>query len=543
MIMPYRNIQYSGIIIFFSLLLGACGTNGTAELGNEGYIEGFIGGVSADEPRAALEGQKILSAGGNAVDAAVAVYFTLAVTLPSKASLAGGGICMVFDHKTKNILALDFLSEVPATVPASASRPSAVPGNPLGMFVLHNRFGLFQWERLVAIGEKLARLGSTASRILISDLKPVATALIADPESRKIFLQTNGNLIFEGALIRQLDLAAVLSNLRLSGPAEFYRGKFARRFVESVQKIGGSLALNDLMAFKPKWKKVLSRKFGSHEINFMPPPASGGLFSAQMFGMLEKNDLFEDASTDEKYHTFSETALLASIDRERWLRDDFSVAKNPEKLISDTYLGNLMINYRADRHLSPNNFKPVSIKVEDNPSSTSFVVVDRDGSAVACSLTMNNNFGIGRMAEGTGILLAAAPVDRTKGSSALSPIIVRNKNTNNLFFAGSASGGKAASTALVSVISRAMMDNMKLGESISAPRIHHSGMPDITFYEPHLTKTTQSFLIKRGHQLAVTPVLGFVNAVYCSGGLPRNPESCVTKSDPRGAGLANNASE
>jgi gamma-glutamyltranspeptidase/glutathione hydrolase len=543
MIKLYRNLQYYGIIIFLSSLLGACGSNQALELGNEGYVEGFTGGVSADEPRAALEGQKILSAGGNAVDAAIAVYFTLAVTLPSKASLGGGGICMVFDHKTRNVLALDFLNKVPANIPASASRPSAVPGNPLGMFVLHNRFGSFQWESLVAIGEKLARLGTTASRVLINDLKPVGAALMADPGSRRVFLQTDGNLIVEGALMRQIDLAAVLSNLKQSGPAGFYRGKLARRFVEGVKKIGGSLSLNDLMAFKPKWKKVLTKKFGHHEINFMPPPASGGLVSAQMFGMLKKNDLFEDASTGEKYHILAETALRSFIDRERWLRDDFSVTSKPKELITDSHVGNLISNYRADRHLSLNNFKSPSQKGEDNPSATSFVVVDRDGSAVACSLTMNNDFGVGRMAKGTGILLATAPTSHAKGPTALIPIIVRNKHTNNLFFVGAASGGIAAPTALINVISRAMIDNMKLGHAISAPRVHHSGMPDITFYEPHLPEKIKLFLIQRGHKIAATPVLGVVNAAYCSGGLPRDPESCVIKSDLRGGGLATTASE
>jgi gamma-glutamyltranspeptidase/glutathione hydrolase len=543
MIKLHRNLQYLVMIIFLNLLLGGCLSDKSFELGNEGYVEGFIGGVSADEPRATLEGQKVLSAGGNAIDAAIAVYFTLAVTLPSKAGLGGGGICMVFDHKTKNIVALDFLSRVPANIQPTSSRPSAVPGNPLGMFVLHNRFGSFQWESLVAIGEKLARLGTTASRALIKDLEPVAAALIADPESRKVFLRTDGNLISEGSLLHQIDLAGILSNLREGGPAEFYRGKLARRFVEGTRKVGGSLSLNDLRAFKPKWKKVLSRKFGFHEINFIPPPASGGLVSAQMFGMLENNDLFEDASTGEKYHILAETALRSFIDRERWLGDDFSVNNQPKELISDAHLGKLISNYRVDRHFSLNKSKSVVINGEDNPSATSFVVVDRDGSAVACSLTMNNNFGIGRMAKGTGVLLATAPIDRTKGPTALSPIIIYNKNTNNLFFAGSVSGGIAAPTALINVISRAMIDNMKLDHAISAPRIHHSGVPDITFYEPHLAETTKSFLRQRGHQLAATPVLGLVNAVYCSGGLPRDPESCVVKSDPRGAGLATNASE
>ena len=538
-----EKLLYFALIVYLGVFMTACGFNSSPELGNEGYIKGFIGGVAADEPRAAIEGQKILSAGGNAADAATAIYFTLAVTLPSRAGLGGGGVCMVLDHKSKKIMVLDFLSRAPNEIPKNTSRPSAVPGNPLGIFTLHNRFGRFQWESLVAIGEKLARLGTNASRVLIKDLKPVAAALIADSESRRIFLQRDGNLISEGSFIRQIDLASILSNIRLRGPAGFYRGKFARRFVKGVQAVGGSLMLDDLMAFKPKWKKVLTRKFGQHEINFVSPPASGGIVAAQMFGMLELGDLFDDASDTEKYHILAETALRSFADRERWLLDDFSIVNDPEDLISNTHLAKLISNYQPGRHLSPMKYGLGPNKKGENPSSTSFVVVDREGSAVVCSLTMNNNFGIGRIVKRTGILLAAAPINRSKGPTTLTPIIIRNKYSNNLFFAGAASGGIAAPTALVSVIADTMINNKRLKRAIAAPRVHHSGIPDITFYEPHLAQKTKNSLIKRGHNMGATPFLGFVNAAYCSGGLPRDSETCSVVSDPRGDGLATNASE
>ena len=112
-----------------------------------------------------------------------------------------------------------------------------MPGNPLGIFALHNRFGRFKWESLVAIGEKLARLGMSVSRVLVKDLKPVSAALVDDPESRRVFLNRDGQLVAEGSFVRQIDLAAVLSNLRLKGPAGFYRGNFARRFVREVQSV------------------------------------------------------------------------------------------------------------------------------------------------------------------------------------------------------------------------------------------------------------------------------------------------------------------
>lgn len=537
-----RKFWLVGSVVAVNFALAACG-NTPEEIGNEGYVQGFIGGVAADEPRAVLEGQKILSAGGSAADAATAVYFTLAVTLPSKASLGGGGVCMVFDPKTKKIEALDFLSRVPAQIPATASRPSAVPGNPLGIFALHTRYGRFQWAGLVAIGEKLARFGTQASRSLITDLKPVAGALIADPEARKVFLRSNGRIIGEGNFMRQIDLAGALSSLRQRGPAEFYQGKFARILVEGVQRAGGSLSLSDLRAFKPQWREPLVKKFGNHEISFMPPPASGGLVAAQMFGMLDQGDLFDDASAAGKYHVLAETALRSYGDRERWLRDDFSIANPPKALISKSHIGGLIGNYQANRHLSPKAFQPAPQQRAENPSATSFVVVDREGAAVACSFTMNNDFGTGRMARGTGIMLAAAPTSRGKGPTALGPILVRNKNSNNLFFAGAASGGIAAPTALMNVFARSMLAGQDLGKAMLAKRVHHGGAPDVTFYEPGLPETSKSYLTERGHQIAATPALGLVNAAYCRGGLPRDPGTCVILNDPRGSGLASNASE
>jgi len=537
-----RKISVLGSLLGIGLALSACGSS-KEEIGTEGYVQGFIGGIAADEPRAVLEGQKILSAGGSAADAATAIYFTLAVTLPSKASLGGGGVCLVFDAETKKIEALDFLSRVPAHIPSSASRPSAVPGNPLGIFALHTRYGRFQWASLVSIGEKLARFGTQASRSLVSDLKPVAGALVADAEARKVFLQPNGKVIGEGTFIRQIDLSVALANLRTRGPADFYRGKYARSLVEAVRQAGGSLSLNDLKAFKPQWKKTISMKFGNHQAHFMPPPASGGLVSAQMFGMLNKGDLFEDASTNEKYHILAETALRSYGDREGWLRDDFSIANPTETLVSNSHVTNLIGNYQPNRHLSPQAFQPAPKQRAENPSATSFVVVDPQGSAVSCALTMNNNFGTGRIAPGTGIVLAAAPTSRGKGPTALGPILVHNKFSNNLFFAGAASGGIAAPTALMNVFSRTMLGGESLRRAIAAKRIHHGGAPDVTFHEPGLSNSVSSYLARRGHQVAVTPVLGFVNAVHCPGGLPRDPGSCVIQTDPRGSGLATNSGQ
>jgi gamma-glutamyltranspeptidase/glutathione hydrolase len=189
MSMLNRKLRLLGIVFVVGLSIAACGSSVTTGLNSEKFVQDFVGGIAADEPRAVLEGQKVLSAGGNAADAATAIYFTLAVTLPSKASLGGGGVCMVFDKRTKKVETIDFLSRVPADITTTASRPSAVPGNPLGIFALHARYGSFKWARLVAIGERMARFGVKASRSLVNDLTPnVSGALIEDAQSREVFL-------------------------------------------------------------------------------------------------------------------------------------------------------------------------------------------------------------------------------------------------------------------------------------------------------------------------------------------------------------------
>ena len=536
-------------LIATGFLAGCTGTD--VQRGVEGFVKGFLGGVAGDEPRAVLEGRKILSAGGSAADAATAMYFTLAVTMPASAGIGGGGTCLYRDFKSKKTEALTFVAGKPRNIPASASRPSAVPANPLGFFALHTRYGRFRWAELVSVGEKLARFGTQASRSLMRDLKPVAPALLQDPESRRIFVKPNGELIKEGEFFRQIDLAGTLGNIRANGPVDFYQGKFARHLVEAVRLAGGSLSVDDLRAFKPEWREPVTIKIsnrigfliGTHTVYFAPPPATGGLLEAQMLGMMEEENLFNRANIQERYHVLGEVAVRAFGDRESWLRDDFSVTMAEKSLVSENHLERLAATYSGNRHLSPKAFQPAPIQRQENASATSFVIIDRYGSAAACALTMNNSFGTGRIAPGTGILLAAAPISRGRGPTALGPAMVVNNNSNQMFFAGAASGGIAAPTALTAVLARTMLGKEKLGDALAAPRVHHSGAPDITYHESIMPQDAKNFLSKRGHQIAATPTLGLVNAAFCYGGLPRDPDTCTVKNDPRGSGLSTHANE
>ena len=530
-------------------LTAAC-TGNDAGLGTEGYVKGFFGGVAGDEPRAVLEARKILSSGGTAADAATAMYFTLAVTMPSAASLGGGGTCLVyrpeFERKvSQKIEALQFLTGLPARIPEAATRPSGVPGNSMGMFALHARYGTMPWREIVFVGERLARFGTQVSRALLTDLEPVENALLQDAESRRIFRGADGGPIKEGDIMRQPDLANALSNIRANGPVDFYRGKFASLFVDRVRAAGGSLSLDDMRSYKPRWTKTISMEFGTlfnrSTAHFVPPPAVAGLVQAQMLKMLNTGKIFGRANETEKYHLLAEVGLTAFAERARWMRQNFE-SKFPLKSLLDTSVtGTAMKNFSRDRHLSPKSFRPVPRPTPENPSATSFVVVDRFGMAVTCAFTMNYIFGTGRIAKDTGIMIAAIPRGAGKGPMSLGPMMIVNEKSSQFLLAAAGAGGVTAPTAVASVVARSYLDGQNLDTAMRAPRIHHSGAPDVTYHEPTLPQDTITALRKRGHRVAATPQIGLVNIAHCPGGLPRDPASCSLMNDPRGNGLTVNA--
>ncbi|MCG8507645.1 MAG: gamma-glutamyltransferase, partial [Rhodospirillales bacterium] len=288
-------------------ILGACAGDEEEPQGTIGYVQGFLGGVAADEPLAAIEGRDILSRGGSAADAAVAVYFMLSVSMPSAASLGGGGVCVVHDPNAETTEALDFLARPPKQVPPGASRPSAVPGNPRGFFALHSKYGRLRWELLVARAENQARFGAPVSRAFANDLAQVGPALLAQPATRRIFGHSSGKrLLREGESMTQIELATFLGAIRRGGPGELYTGALTGRFVEAVQEAGGSLEQEDLRTYRPVWRETVQVPLGDLIGHFAPPPAAAGTVGAQMLGVLAHDDRFADADDEEQPHLLVE---------------------------------------------------------------------------------------------------------------------------------------------------------------------------------------------------------------------------------------------
>jgi gamma-glutamyltranspeptidase/glutathione hydrolase len=282
-----RNLALAGV-----LLLAACGRSETdresdrlANAANPAGLSPGKGGlsaiitsgsfaaVSADESRAAEIGRDILQSGGNATDAATAMYFALAVTLPSAAGLGASGACIVHDDKTKAAEAFVF---PPIAAPGTINGQSfSVPSGVRGIMLMHIRHGQLRWEQMVSPAERLARFGVPVSRALSRDLQAGAGLLGTDRETRRIFGKGSGGMVTEGDTWTQSDLAGTLGAIRQRGGGEFFQGALARTLSDQVSQMGGSLPLDALRNAVPKSGPPTTESYGRRKVYVAPPPAAG----------------------------------------------------------------------------------------------------------------------------------------------------------------------------------------------------------------------------------------------------------------------------
>jgi len=399
--------------------------------GTPGFIEGFLGGVAAEEPRAAMVGRDILAAGGTAADAAAAMGFVLGVTLPSRASLAGGGVCLAYDPRRDQAVAASFLPRAPSVLDPEADRPAALPGTPRGLFALHARLGRLPFEQVIAPAEQLARFGTETSRALAKDLAVVATPLFADPNARALFARRDGAPLAEGEVLVQPELANVIAQIRSQGVGDLHQGGLARRLAEASRPAGGTLGVEDLRTTIPRLTTTASLRAGPDIVH--AAPVGGSVAAAVALRRLLERASLEEAGAAARA---AAAAVRAGADLQSVL--DGAV---PAGGTLPTVLG----------------------------ATTGVVAVDREGQAVACAFTNNNLFGTGRVAPGLGLVLAAAP-----GVGAVPPalptvLLVSNPSLRAFRFAAAASGGEAAPVALA-VAAREALTGRTAAEAVAAPR-------------------------------------------------------------------------
>ena len=436
--------------------------------GQPGYVKGFGGGVAADEPNAALAGRDVLNEGGSAADAAVAIGFSLSATLPSRAGLGAGGACIAYKADPKSPgggtpEAILFVPFAPSSSFGRGDRPAGMPMLARGLFLLHSRHGRLPFQMLVAPGERFARFGFLTSHALARDLATVAGPLFADPGARAVFSQ-DGEPIPEGGKLIQANLSETLTQIRTVGVGDLYQGELARKIEEVSPSIGGPILVSELRQSLPWVAPPLTASFKGDQIAFLPTPADGGLAAAAAFQSLAKNP--SDPGTA--------TARGLSI-AARWREGGGTAAE----LLA------------ASSSLPAAALPPL-------PASTSFVTMDRDGNAVACSLTMDNLFGIGRMLPGLGFIPAASP--STVPAPLLAAAVAWNDDKHAFRAAVSGSGQAGAPMAVAS----GLMNTLTSGQP----------MP------------------------ALVPDPGRANVIACPGYLPKDSDSCGWVADPREFGLA-----
>jgi gamma-glutamyltranspeptidase/glutathione hydrolase len=508
--------------------------------GTIGFLSGALGVVSVEEPQAAIIARDILSAGGSAADAATAVTFALTATMPSAASLAGGGMCIVRDNRNEMPDVVDFLPRAAALPNGGVTRPSAIPALPRGIFLMHSKYGNLKWEQVIAPAENLARFGYQVSRAFATDLGKVAEPLMRDKEAAQVFRRQDGSVIAEGDMLRQSDLAVALGRIRLRGVGQFYNGPEAQRLVEAVRAAGGNLTIEELRDYRPAFSAPITFPWEKNtEWHFAGPPAAGGVVAAEMMAILMRDKRFEFADKNEREHLLVEAAKFAFVNRMKHMQRDGSYAIDATTLVQVDYLNNVEDQIEDDKAIPLSQLTANPVNWPETPSAVSFAVMDTFGGAASCTLTLNNIFGTGRMIPGFGSMLAAAPDDRGRTYTPLGPALLTSEYHNHAYMAAAGSGGVTAPTSMINVIARAAAGPLDLREAMRAPRVHYAGAPDKVFVEGDMPAEQIEALKQRGHNVAVTKSIGSVSAVYCPTGVP-NTEGvlCLSASDPRGHGIA-----
>ena len=506
--------------------------------------------VASTSEIASRVGVDVMKRGGNAVDAAIAVAFALAVTHPAAGNLGGGGFMMIRLRDGRST-AIDYREMAPAAAhrdiyldnngnPIEGEggslvgyRAAGVPGTVRGMELALKKYGSgkLTWSQLIEPARRLAANGFIVNRDLARSLRGTRDYLSQYPETKRIYLRS-GRFYEEGEVFRQPDLAASFARLQRSGPNEFYLGRTAQLIVADMKRNNGLITMEDLAGYVAKERAPLRGTYRGYEVLSMPPPSSGGAVLIQMLNILEGFVLEKtEASSSQRYHLMTESMRRAFADRAEYMGDADFVKVPIAGLVDKAYAEKLRLTIdpqRASTSVEVRVGRPAGYESED---TTHFTVVDAAGNAVANTYTLNNSYGSAVVAKGTGILLndemddfAAKPgtpnlygliqgernavASHKRPLSAMTPTFVLRKDGSLWFTIGSPGGPTIINTVLC-VITNIVDYGMNLQQAIDAPRIHHQWLPDELIFEPYgLSGDTQDALNSRGHKLGKPRYLG-----------------------------------
>ncbi len=518
-------------------------------------VEAKHGMVGAQEPLAADVGLKILKSGGNAVDAAVAVGFALAVTHPVAGNLGGGGFMLIRLANGKTSF-LDFRECAPAKAtrdmylgpdgqPTRDSiygwRSSGVPGSVAGFALAHKKFGSKQWADLLAPAIDLARDGFRVTPPFADSLHHAEARLAADPESKRVFLQ-NGEAYKPGDTLKQPELAATLERIAAHGASEFYRGETAQRLASAMAAHGGLITLDDLKNYKVVERLPLTGQYKGFEIFTAPPPSAGGIGLLQVFGMLEGTQYDSDGPDSAKaVHYEAEAMRRFYADRSEYMGDPDFYNVPVQALLAPKYLDSRRATIDPD-HATPSDAVtpglPKSLAAHiawsESSETTHYNVVDAAGNAVAVTYTLNNSWGNGITAPGLGFLLndemddfAAKPGSPNmfgmigadanaiepgkRPLSSMTPTIITRDG--KLFMVVGAPGGSRITTGVAEVILDVLDFHMNAQDAVDLPRFHEQWKPDFLYLQRGFNQKVSDELKQMGYDIKETEGVARVEAI------------------------------
>lgn len=527
--------------------------------------ENNVGAVASPDQYGAAVGEQIMRSGGNAVDAAIATAFTLAVTYPEAGNIGGGGFMTIwFNGKA-------YFLDYRETAPASAHRDmyldddkqvieelslighkaSGVPGTVMGLWQAHQRFGKLPWAELVAPAIHYAEHGFTVAENQYQYRADLLQQLEGKTNFGKYF-----SAMQSGQTFKQPELAATLRRIAIKGPADFYQGETAELLVAQMQRGGGLITKADLAAYKAGWREPVVTNWNEYQLVTTAPPSSGGIALSQLLGLKQRRsaDFNKVALNSSQYvHLIAEIEKRVFADRADYLGDPDFTKVPQQQLLADTYL-----DKRASE-INPNAISATNAVMPglEGYHTTHFSILDKDGNAVSNTYTLNLDFGSGVVVEGAGFLLnnemddfsAKAGVPNAFGVvgsdanaiapgkrmlSSMTPSLLVKDNQVELVIG--TPGGSTIFTSIFQVMINLYHFNLPLADAVAAPRFHHQLLPkDQITMEPYavLPENVQQQLKLQGYNLVTQSWnLGDIQAIKRTNG------KVEAAADPRSRGVA-----
>ena len=538
-----------------AMALALCLTAGIAAAApkNELLRSGGNGMVVSTQPQADKIGQDVLDQGGNAIDAAVAVGYALAVVHPQAGNIGGGGFAVIHTADGKDY-ALDFREVAPGgaardmyldkdgnVIPGESSytyKAAGVPGTVAGMSAMLERLGTKKLADLMAPSIELAEKGYNLSARQAKSMAAHRHKFVKFPNTQGYFLHEDGSVYKEGELFVQKDLAETLKLIAEQGPKGFYEGRTAELIEADMKANDGLITKEDLKKYEVKWREPSTATYRGYKVTSMCPPSSGGAIIAQIMNVMENADMkalgFHSPAA---LHIMVEAMRQAYADRSEYMGDPDFVKVPVEELTSKEYAKKIYERIDPKKATPSDNVRPGLGPIKEGSNTTHYSVVDRMGNAVAVTYTINESWGSGAAVKGAGFLLnnemddfsakpgvpnyygllggdANAIEPYKRPLSSMSPSIV-SKDGKTVLVVGSPGGSRIITTTL-QVILNVIEYGMPVNEAVSASRFHMQWIPDEVRVEldSGLSDDDVSALVGMGYKLSLQPFMGDANAIH-----------------------------